>query len=181
MKLLSNRKRRHGYLMLDMLIVMTLTAVVLSTTSIWVYKTMQYSSEVRQRDLHARNISRISRQLRNDVRDASSFKVDGDQLAIETARGLSITYTIKSDRLHRVVAINLPGVSIEGGAAGSEQPSVHRDHFEFARTATLSWNKSSETAVELNIGRVVGKEPKAKNPPTKLDAQIVVRIAEDSN
>ena len=179
MKILSNRNCRRGYLMLDLLIVMTLTAVVLSTTSIWVYKTMQYSSEVRQRDLHARNISRISRQLRTDVRDASSLAVEDDRLVIKTENGLSITYAIKTDWIHREVTLAGPGVSI-GGVAAEDYPPIHRDDFEFARTVTLSWNEQSEEAVALHIGRLVGKQPAAKDKSMKLDAQIVVRTAEDS-
>ena len=41
---MTSPTRRRGYLMLDLLVVMSLIVIVLSTSSIWLYKTMQYSS-----------------------------------------------------------------------------------------------------------------------------------------
>lgn len=166
-----NRRRLHrsrnGYLMLDLLIVLTLTIVVLSTTSIWVYKTMQYSSDVKQRIAHSRSISRISQQLRTDSRDAGSIAIE-DKVILITAGDTSIRYTIESNRLHREVT---------GG------DKVHRDDFGFARNAVLKWMQgSSEQIVLLNIGRDFREMTPGKTETAiRLDSQIRISVRSEAS
>jgi len=176
-----NRQSRRGSLLLDMIVAMTMTIVVLSTSSIWVYKTMQYSSKVRQRDLHARGISRISRQLRSDAREASSISAEGDQLVIKTPRAQTITYTIKANRLHRESSVKLPTIANED-LSNSGNPTAHQDDFDFANNAKLNWSlEQSSGTVSLDIGRDFSHLSASKKKTTKgLDAQILISIPEDS-
>jgi len=181
MKAFERHMPRRGYLMLDLLIVMTMTIVVLSTSSIWVYKTMQYSSDVRQRELHARGISRISRQLRSDARDAQSISTKGDQLVIATTRAQTIKYTIKDNRLHREASVRVPTIR-SGDLPDSRTPTTHRDDFDFAKNAKLAWNlEPSKLTVSLDISRDFSHLSTSKKKTSKgLDAQILIRIPEAS-
>ena len=160
-------RSQRGYLMIDLLIVMSLTALVLSMASIWVYKTLRYSTDVRQRDLHARNISRISRQLRTDIRDAQTISNKGNELVIRAGETDSISYNIDANQIHRKVT---------GGS------QVHHDDFEFATNAKLSWKDQENNAVSLDISRDFSDRAPAKKAPTRgLDAQILLSVQEASN
>lgn len=158
-KLSRSRARSRGYLMLDLMIVMTLTMVVISMTSVWIYKTMLYSNDVNQRDSHARNISRISRQLRTDARQANSITVDDDTLTIEIANQNDIEYSIDANAVHRKHAT---------------ETETHQDRFEFASNAKLEWNpQESSDSVSLDIKRDFSHLSASKDVTSKrLDAQI---------
>ena len=158
----ANRRvssRRNGYLMLDLIIVMLIVSVVLSTSSVWVYKTMHYSMEVKQRDQHARTISRISRQLRLDAQFAESLAVDGMQLSILQSDETKIDYSIESNTIKRKVK-------------GGSQP--HHDEFKFATNAELAWNDgSSPNSVLLDIRRDASAKLALKSQQSKrIDAQV---------
>jgi len=164
----GKRTGRRGYLMLDLLIVMTLTIVVLSTSSIWLYKTMQYSSTVKQRDIHARNISRISRQLRTDASDAESISVQAKTLTLSTASKTKIEYTIDDNAIHRKMT-------------GGEQ--THHDDFAFIDNATLTWRKDDGTdSASLEIRRDFSSMSPSKNvKPKRFDAVIGIRAASEDS
>lgn len=162
MKLCQKRHGRHGYLMLDTLIVMTLTILVLSTTSIWIYKTMQYSSDVKQRISHTRNISRIGKLLRTDARDADSISFEEDAIEIATGEE-KVRYTIESNRIFRK-------------ATTGEQ--THQDEFTFASNAALAWEQGSfENVAMLNIGRDFSDlTPGKSKHDSGLDSQIRISL-----
>jgi len=80
----NRRPNRYGYFMMESLVVMTIVVVVLSTSSVWVFKTMRYATAVKQRTMHVRNISRISHQIRSDARNAKTIAVDEDVVKIQT-------------------------------------------------------------------------------------------------
>lgn len=161
-----DRKLRRGYLMLDLIIVMSLTVVVMSTSSIWLYKTMQYSSSVHQRDLHARNISRISRQLRTDASDADSLSIEAKTLTFSMAK-TEIEYSIDNNKIHRTMT-------------GGKQ--THHDDFAFADNVLLTWsNDEGSGSASLEIRRDFSAKSPSKNVKSKrFDAVISVRAAKES-
>jgi type II secretory pathway pseudopilin PulG len=165
MKRQNRQKSPRGYLMLDMIIVMTMTIMLLSVASIWVYKTLQYSTDIKQRELHARSISRISRQLRTDVRNANSMVAKDKSLIIESDEKQSIEYSINANTVHRE-------------ASGAP---VHHDDFEFATNATLTWSVDANSgAVSLDVGRDFSDRSASKKEKRKgLDAQILLIVAEE--
>ena len=158
------RIRQHqtrGYLLVDLLITMSAIAVVLSMSSVWVYKTLRYSTEVNQRAQQVRSISRVGHQLRADAFDATSIRVDGESLSIESD-GQTIRYEIQSNLLQRETS-------------GSK--TVHRDRFEFAPNAVLQWQLSGDDAVLLNIGRDYSDMSASKTKTDRgLDSQIRVSV-----
>lgn len=164
------RKRRtqnRGYILLDALIVMTVTVTVLSLSSVWIYKTLRYSSEVNQRVQHVRSISRVGHLLRSDVLDASSLSVEGEVLSLRNAER-EIRYDISGNRLKRQVE--------EGGGFDSPE-TLHRDEFEFAPNAVLGWQAVGDDAVLLNISRdfshlAPGKEKTERH----FDSQIRISV-----
>lgn len=159
---IGNRRSSRGYLMLDLIIVLSLIVVVLSVTSIWVYKTMRYSSEVRQRDTHARNISRLSHQVRTDSNDAKSIVIDGATLKFGTADGDSIEYTIKANRIHRT-------------ASTSGDSQKHQDYFEFAANAVPQLRTMAGGLISLDIERNLSALTPSKSAEAKkLDVQIQI-------
>ena len=165
---MTSPTRRRGYLMLDLLVVMSLIVIVLSTSSIWLYKTMQYSSTVKQRDLHARNISRIGRQMRMDAFDANSISVQAKTLTLTTATSTKIEYLIDNNAIHRTMT-------------GGKQ--THHDDFTFAENANLIWSDDGDSdSVSLEIRRDFSAMSPSKTATSKrIDAVIRVRAtAEDS-
>ena len=162
------RTRSRGYLMLDLIIVMTLTMVVISMTSVWVYKTMLYSNDVNQRDSHARNISRISRQLRTDAHQANSIIVDDATLTIGIANQNDIEYSIDANSVQRKLV---------------NKNKTHQDRFEFATNAKLKWDQQdSSEFVTLNIRRDFSHMSTSKDAtPKRLDAQIRIGVSAEES
>ena len=162
----TNRQQNRGYIMLDLLIVMSLTVLILSTTSVWLYKTIRYTTEVAQRDSHAPNISRISLQLRSDARDASSVSTDADTLTI-TKEETSIEYQIDANSIHRKVT---------GG------DKIHHDDFTFVDNAKLVWTETDNSkSAALEIARDFSQmSASKKTQPKGLDARIVIRAAAEA-
>lgn len=156
------RQRTRGYLLIELMVVMTMTMVILSLSSVWVYKTMLYSSNVAQRDSHARNISRISRQLRTDARDAVSVTANDNLLSIKTSDGMTIEYSIDGSTISRKFV---------------QESGTHQDRFEFATNAKLKWDDSqAPESVALNIVRDHSASSVTKKMKSKrLDAQIRIR------
>lgn len=155
-----SKPNHRGYLMLDLIIVMTLTVVILSITSVWLYKTIRYTAEVSQRDSHARNISRISRQLRTDARSASSISVESDKLTITTRSETSIQYEIGEHSIHRK-------------ESGGEK--VHHDGFTFVDNSKLVWTEEEADSASLEIRRDFSHMSASKKKQSKrLDARIVI-------
>lgn len=168
-RLSTSRYWQHnrGYLILDLLIVMMLTIVILSTTSVWVYKTIRYSTEVAQRDSHARNISRISRQLRTDARDASSISVEANLLTITTDSESSIEYKISENSIHRTMT---------GG------DKDHHDDFAFVHNARLVWAEEDSKSAALEIRRDFSEMSASKTKQSRgLDARIVIHTAVEAS
>ena len=163
----ANRQQQRGYIMLDLLIVMSLTVLILSTTSVWLYKTIRYTNEVAQRDSHARNISRISLQLRSDARDASSVSADADTLTIINKKN-SIEYQIDANSIHR---------KMTGG------DKAHHDDFTFVDNAKLVWTEAdSSKSAALEIRRDFSHLSASKTTQTKgLDIRIVIRAAAEAS
>ena len=162
----NGRTQKRGYIMLDTLIVMTVTVAVLSMSSLWIYKTLGYSREVDQRLQHVRSISRVGHQLRGDAIEATSIGVEGGVLRLQTDRQLT-RYEIKDHLIERRAT-----TAIEGSK------TVHRDDFQFAPNAVLSW-EDIEDAVLLNIhrdfsARAPGKE---KTVPCELRLDSQIRIS----
>ena len=158
-----NRRFKRGYLMLDLLIVMSLMIMILSTTSVWLYKTIRYNNDVAQRDSHARNISRISRQLRIDAREANSISAQANTLTITTEKA-SIEYQIDANSIHREVS-------------GGEK--THRDDFKFVDNAKLVWTEADDSSsASLEIRRDFSDMSAEKTQRSGgLDIRIVVRAA----
>lgn len=156
----------RGYLMLDLLIVMMLTIMILSTTSIWLYKTIRYTADVAQRDAHARNISRISRQLRIDARDAISTSIELNKLTITTGSETSIEYKIGEHSIHRK-------------ATGGDKD--HHDDFTFINNVKLVWAREADSAA-LEIRRDFSHLSASKTKKsTGLDARIVIHGAAEAS
>ncbi|QEG20515.1 hypothetical protein [Mariniblastus fucicola] len=156
-------RRSRGYLMLELIIVMSLTVVILSTSSVWVYKSMRYASEVRLRDSHARNISRISRQLRSDAWRATAITVETKTLSITTADEQTIEYLIDE---------NLVSRKRTGG------DKTHHDQFHFAPNAGLKWNRDATGSIAFEVSRDFSNlsASKKRDPSGKLDVQIQIRM-----
>lgn len=168
---MKNRQiRNRGYLLLDTLIVMTVTVTVLSMSSVWIYKTLCYSSEIDHRVQHVRSISRVGHQLRGDALGAISISVKGTVLRLKSDRR-NIRYEIKGNRLKR---------QAEESLAGSA--TLHRDDFEFAPNAVLRWQPLSGNAIRLIIRRdfshlAPGKDKTERN----VDSQIRVSVIGESH
>jgi hypothetical protein len=149
--------------MIDLMIVMTLTIMLLSMCSIWVHKTMQYASNISQRESHSQNISRIGRRLRIDTMQADSIDLSGETIRINCPSHVA-EFTIESNTIIR---------------KSTKKETTQLDRFTFANNATLEWNRSDWPSwILLEIGRDYSELSVDKNAPgSKLDAQIRIGVS----
>jgi hypothetical protein len=120
---------RYGYLLLELLVVMTVATVLLGLTAGWIFQTMKFATATKQRQSHHQNLTQLGWALRDDVHASNSMSMDGvDMLVLEFEVGLQVTYTIRDTEL-----------LIE---KRDNQPIIKRERFELARDSTVVWDTS---------------------------------------
>jgi type II secretory pathway pseudopilin PulG len=165
----ERRRMSHGYIMIDMLVVASISAMLMSMVSIWIYQSMRYSIKVNDREQHYRSIARLSSQLRSDVRNGTAIElVDGALIVTLAGDG-------EAEPAKRKFTVdgNLVHVSDDG----SDRGLSYRDDFEFAPNAKLRFDDSElPNWVTLEIGRSFSDMTVSKKLPVeaRLDAEIRV-------
>lgn len=164
-----NARRRmnkcRGYMMLDLMIVMTLTIMLLSMCSIWIHKTMLYASTISQRASHTQNISRLSRQLRIDTMLANSIDIKNETISINRLENGVVQFTIDSNAVIR---------------KSTQNEATQVDKFTFAKNAKLTWNHSEWPSwMLLDIHRdfsALSVDKRASE--SRLDSQIRIGVSQ---
>lgn len=152
----------RGYIMLDLLIVSSITVLLLSLCSIWIYHAMRYSTKVHDRDVHFRSVQRVGMELREIVRSSSGIELSGGVMSLTDSAGGETRFEIDGNWLR--------GSTING-------QSVVRNDFEFAPNARLTFNGDELPGwVTLEIRRDFSQLTVAKKMDSdqRLDAAIRV-------
>lgn len=99
MNMLSNR---IGYTLVEVLLVLTLSAAMMGFAIGWIHQSFKAGSTFRQRDVEHRNLSRLARQLREDVHQANTFTTHSDPPSLAlTAAQRTISYEIAASGIER--------------------------------------------------------------------------------
>ncbi len=89
-------KKRNGYSLAEMLVVITVASVLLSITAQLVSRAMRVDAAWREQGDVARSMSRLARDVRNDVHQARNVAGTQDPLTLEItcADGVKVSYTV---------------------------------------------------------------------------------------
>lgn len=153
-------RNQRGYLLFDMLITMVIITTLFSICSVWIHKTFLYCSEVNEREMHQRTISRISRELRSEASLAESISISSGTVSL--VRG-------DESSTYKIAKTSVTCIRINGEI-------TRRDRFTFSKNARLKWLQSENTnQITLEIRRDFSAYTANRKACSKLDALILVR------
>ena len=120
---------RNGVSMIEMLITMSVASALLAVNVVWLHHAMSFSRQMNNRQRHHQQLTRLSRQLRDDVRACENVSVKKDELTLQFAGGTT-TYTISGNSiLLEKKLMSPPG-------------SVKRERFSFSKHSIAEWDQS---------------------------------------
>jgi prepilin-type N-terminal cleavage/methylation domain-containing protein len=90
---MSESRQRQAFSLLELLVVVSLTAVLITITTAWIHQTLSFSSAVRKRQTQHLNCQRLNWQFRDDVRQCQSMQLENNQLQLTQNDGSMIQYT----------------------------------------------------------------------------------------
>lgn len=130
-----NRKRlRGGFSLLELMVSISVTAALLAVTVGWMHQTMKCSSQIKQRQHHHLNITRLAVSLREQVRDCDSISMENEhQLTLQWRDGTRASYRIEGDRIRFE--------KIDGSSPGNGLPVV-REVFPVSKQSSVQWESS---------------------------------------
>ncbi len=121
--------RCRGYTLIELLVVISITGVLMVLIGEWIHLTMKFSSSLRQRQQHHQNLSRLAKDLRDDVRQSEAIELQlSNRLVINQGDGVIAVYEIRES-----------SVRIEKRRNGE---LVLHDTFELERSAIVDWDDS---------------------------------------
>jgi prepilin-type N-terminal cleavage/methylation domain-containing protein len=124
---------RPGYSLMELMMVMSVAAVLMVVNVGWIHQTMKFASSMTQRQRHHQNLTRLAWALRDDVRQSDSMSIDGDkQLLLDWKNGTQLRHTISNTSL--VIEKRAPEVT--------EAPVIMREVFKLAPGSTIRWDAS---------------------------------------
>ena len=96
-------KKRNGYSLAEMLVVITVASVLLSIAAQLVTRAMRIDTTWREQGDVARSMSRLAHDLRQDIHQARSLIVTQDPQALELTRvdGAKVSYTVAAEEIVR--------------------------------------------------------------------------------
>jgi len=96
-------KKRNGYSLAEMLVVITVASVLLSIAAQLVTRAMRIDTTWREQGDIARSMSRLAHDLRQDVHQARSVIVsqDPEKLELSRADGAKMSYTVAPEEIIR--------------------------------------------------------------------------------
>lgn len=124
---------RSGYSLIELLIVISGSAVLMSLVGVWTFKLLQFSVDVRQRHSDSVSMNRLAIDFRRDVRWADQVKIGNDsQLDLHGGDGNLISYRLLNHPL---------GCSIEVQQQKGDQV-LRRDEYRLSEKCLVSWDLS---------------------------------------
>ncbi len=169
------KRRRRGLTLIEMSVVISMTAVVLSTMAVALHTMFRIDRQVRQELLATDNLMRLSTQLRGDAHQALSAAIDAadggernaasDRLLLSMGDNRSISFQIVAPRIERLVR---RGDAVE-----------HRESYRLAENTSLKWlvdNEQPLTSVRLEIHYDSDEQPQPYRPVSMLSIDAAVGL-----
>ncbi|MEM9589572.1 MAG: prepilin-type N-terminal cleavage/methylation domain-containing protein, partial [Planctomycetota bacterium] len=87
--------RRQGTTLIEMLVVMSLTATLLGLAIGWIHQSMALASSSRLRGRQERSLQRLTNQLRDDIHLATSATLEDETtLTLQLGPQISVRYIV---------------------------------------------------------------------------------------
>ena len=127
----SNNPSR-GFTMVEMVISMSVASVLLVVTVAWIHQSLKLTSIVKQRQRNHTNLTRLAREIRDEVRDSESVSMVGDNQLVLNASGRNITYTISKASV----------IVEKRNENPNAKPALARDAFVLSPNSIVRWETS---------------------------------------
>lgn len=121
--------RRGGFSMMEIIITMTIASAIMAVNVVWLHHSMSFSRQMKNRQQHHQQLTRLSRQFRDDVRGSEKVSVKDNELILETDNK-TITYTISEN------AILFEEKMV------TDSDSARRERFSFYKHSAAEWDPS---------------------------------------
>ncbi|MFV1968437.1 MAG: type II secretion system protein J [Pirellulaceae bacterium] len=172
---LRNRVRaRPGYTLVEMMVVMSIVSLLLSSVGVALHSLFRVDQHLRQGVVQAMLLTRVSLTLRGDAHEADSATTDGPSrvvLAYADDRTVAYAYDAEKARLVRLVR---QGDKIQ-----------HREVYRLPKDAAVSWRTEkveAKTLVILEVVHQVGAIEGARDGERVHRIEAVVALdADDTN
>ena len=90
----------QGYSLIELMMVISVATVIMGVNVGWIHQTMKFASSMKQRQRHHQNLTRLAWELRDDVWQSDSMKVNGDsELLLDWNDGTQVSYKISNTSL----------------------------------------------------------------------------------
>ncbi len=155
-------RSRRGKSLIEMLIIISILSVVLSTTAATLIALFKTDRQIRRDTAHLTTLARLSSRFRTDAHAAQSCVVD-QACALTRADGRVVRYAQEGHKLHRQV---LRGEAVE-----------HRDAFVLPDTAIVKFEQPPEHQSQL-VRLTIRAKQDADKPfltpvrPTTIEAAV---------
>ncbi|TWT82746.1 hypothetical protein CA13_42090 [Planctomycetes bacterium CA13] len=136
---------RYGYSLIELMVVISVSAVLMTITVGWIIGAMKHASTMRDRSRCHQSMLQLARDFRDDVHSASSAKLPApNTLVMKQNDSESITYRFRSsDSVERQVAKN--------------DRLTHRQQYWLAPDYLVQW---SVLDLGDEVGMVITSKPK---------------------
>lgn len=160
----SAARNRGGFTMLEAMLTMTVAAAMLAITITWLHYSMTFASQMKKRESHHRSLTRLSWQLRDDVRGSREVSFENDQRLVLDSAIETTTYTIKG---HSILVETVDKVDAE---------KIQREEFKLSPHSVAAWDQAeSPKFVSLTVTRL----PETRQPMT--DEMTQSRMTESTS
>lgn len=124
---------RRGFSLMELVLVMSVGAVLMVVNVGWLHQSMKYASSIKQRQRHHQSLTRLAWALRDDVRSCDSMSFDGDeQLLLDWIDGAQVRYAISDHSL----------ILEKRKSTAANATVVGREVFKLAPGSTIRWDAS---------------------------------------
>jgi type II secretory pathway component PulJ len=169
------KRPRRGYSLVEMSVVISMTAVVISTSAVALATMFRIDRQMRQELLASDNLMRLSKQLRADAHQAQTAAIEteegdeqnaaADRLLLTVGDDRSISYQTVAGRVERLVR---RGETVE-----------HRESYRLAENASLVWVVAAEeplSRVRLEVHYDSNYQPQPYRPVSLISVDAAVGL-----
>ena len=143
--------KREAFTLMEMVIAMSVGAIMLSIAVSWLHYSMAFSSKMKSRQNHHQSTTRLARDFRSHVQIAKEAKViDPNQLQLSFLNGETATFSFKNGRVSFLVK--------------QQQNDVRQEMYWLDPNTSVRWNGNEPSLVSMQIFRdtLKGKDPRVE-------------------
>jgi prepilin-type N-terminal cleavage/methylation domain-containing protein len=162
----GNRPNRRGVTLIEMLVVMTVLAVLLGLCALTIQLLLRVGSDAQSRRSAASALGRLSAQFREDVHACDGAEVRHTAgLRLSRDRGVVITYEARDGRVDRVEAI-----------AGQAR---RHESYDLGRGAAAAFERRDDDGPGRFLALVVSRTTQAGRPDPPRPVEILALAGKD--